>query len=230
MTVTAADARPTAPAPRRAPASRPSDRARRSSASAGCSPAPACIVMLLVTAYPVPTPSYLSLFSYRLTDPDGRSSSGPRNYVVILTDGLWWQPWSTTVLITVVTVAVEFVLGFALRHGHAPGHLRAPDASARRSWSPTASSPSSRPTPGSTRSPPTSVRQPVVRPRRPGLVRRTARVAVRDLPVGDLEDDAVHVAAAARRPRAGARRPAGGGQGRRRHRLAAPSARSRCRT
>ena len=44
-------------------------------------------------------------------------------------------------------------------------------------------------------------------------------------PLRDLEDDAVHLAAAAGRPGAGARGPAGGGQGRRRHRLAAALAR-----
>jgi multiple sugar transport system permease protein len=36
------------------------------------------------------------------------------NYAVILTDPLWWQSLGVTLLITVVTVAVELVLGFAL--------------------------------------------------------------------------------------------------------------------
>ena len=38
---------------------------------------------------------------------------GLRNYGVVLTDGLWWQTVFTTVFITVVTVAVELVIGFA---------------------------------------------------------------------------------------------------------------------
>ena len=46
-------------------------------------------------------------------------------------------------------------------------------------------------------------------------------VAVRHLPGRDLEDHAVHLAAAAGRAGAGARRAAGGGQGRRRHLVAA---------
>jgi multiple sugar transport system permease protein len=36
------------------------------------------------------------------------------NYLLILTDPLWWQDVGVTVLITVVTVAVELVLGLAL--------------------------------------------------------------------------------------------------------------------
>ncbi len=55
-----------------------------------------------------------SLFSYRLTDPGNRRFVGLGNYWVVLTDALWWQSFGVTVLITVVTVAVELVLGFAL--------------------------------------------------------------------------------------------------------------------
>jgi multiple sugar transport system permease protein len=38
---------------------------------------------------------------------------GLRNYGVVLSDSLWWSDVATTVLITVVTVAVELVVGFA---------------------------------------------------------------------------------------------------------------------
>ena len=69
--------------------------------------------MLAVTAYPLGRAVYLSLFSYRLTDPAAREFVGLRNYGVVLTDGLWWQTVFTTVFITVVTVAVELVIGFA---------------------------------------------------------------------------------------------------------------------
>jgi multiple sugar transport system permease protein len=75
---------------------------------------PAFAVMLLVTAYPILQAVYYSLFNYRLTDPANRSFIGLGNYGVILTDSLWWQALGVTVLITVVTVAVELVLGFAL--------------------------------------------------------------------------------------------------------------------
>ena len=74
--------------------------------------APAVIVMLAVTAYPMLNALYLSLFSYRLTDPAAREFIGLRNYGVVLSDGLWWQTVFTTVIITVVTVAVELLIGF----------------------------------------------------------------------------------------------------------------------
>jgi multiple sugar transport system permease protein len=75
--------------------------------------APAVVVMLAVTAYPMINALWLSLFSYRLTDPTARSFVGLRNYGVVLTDGLWWQDVFTTVIITIVTVAIELVIGFA---------------------------------------------------------------------------------------------------------------------
>jgi len=75
--------------------------------------APAVIVMLAVTAYPMINALWLSLYSYRLTDPSARQFVGLRNYGVVLTDSLWWQDVFTTVVITLVTVAVELVIGFA---------------------------------------------------------------------------------------------------------------------
>ncbi len=75
--------------------------------------APAVVMMLLVTAYPMLNALYLSLFSYRLTDPAGREFVGLRNYAVVLGDSLWWQDVFTTVTITIITVVVELVLGFA---------------------------------------------------------------------------------------------------------------------
>ena len=74
--------------------------------------APAVIVMLAVTAYPMLNALYLSLFSYRLTDPAAREFVGLRNYGVVLSDALWWQTVFTTVIITLITVAVELVIGF----------------------------------------------------------------------------------------------------------------------
>ena len=75
--------------------------------------APAVVVMLAVTAYPMLNALWLSLFSYRLTDPAAREFIGLRNYGVVLSDALWWQTVVTTVIITVITVAVELVIGFA---------------------------------------------------------------------------------------------------------------------
>lgn len=75
---------------------------------------PAFAVMLAVTAYPILQATFESLFRNRLTDPGAREFIGLENYVLILTDGVWWRAIGVTVLITVVTVAVELVLGFAL--------------------------------------------------------------------------------------------------------------------
>ena len=75
--------------------------------------APAVILMLLVTAWPMIQALYLSLFRYRLTAPDDREFVGLSNYGTVLTDSLFWQDTWNTVLIMVVTVAVELVVGFA---------------------------------------------------------------------------------------------------------------------
>jgi multiple sugar transport system permease protein len=75
--------------------------------------APAVIMMLLVTAYPMARALYLSLFQYRLTAPDDRQFVGLQNYLTVLTDGLWWQDIWNTLLIMVITVAFELVIGFA---------------------------------------------------------------------------------------------------------------------
>ncbi|MBZ5741312.1 carbohydrate ABC transporter permease [Nocardioides mangrovi] len=74
---------------------------------------PAVIVMLLVTAWPMIQALYLSLFRYRLTTPDDKSFVGLSNYGTVLTDSLFWQDTLNTVIIMVVTVAVELVIGFA---------------------------------------------------------------------------------------------------------------------
>jgi multiple sugar transport system permease protein len=101
-----------APRPkRRAPLS---DRARSERALGWRLAGPAWAIMLLVTAYPIADALYLSLFNYRLTDPSGRTFIGLKNYQVILSDSLWWNSVEVTLIIMIVTVAVEFVLGMAL--------------------------------------------------------------------------------------------------------------------
>jgi len=88
-----------------------SDRVRQERRLAWRLAAPAFVVMLLVTAYPMLNALWLSLFSYRLTDPGAREFVGVRNYAVVLTDALWWGDVATTVSITVITVAAELVIG-----------------------------------------------------------------------------------------------------------------------
>jgi multiple sugar transport system permease protein len=90
-----------------------SDRARSEKRLGWRLVAPAVVVMLAVTAYPMGRDVYLSLYSDRLTDPAGKKFVGPRIYGVILTDSLWWQTVFTTLVIAAVTVAVELVIGLA---------------------------------------------------------------------------------------------------------------------
>ncbi|MGY1858427.1 carbohydrate ABC transporter permease [Modestobacter sp. SYSU DS0290] len=101
-------------APVSAPEGTTSDRSRGERRLGWLLAGPALVVMLLVTAYPIAQAFYESLFDYRLTDPDNRSFTGFSNYVVILSDWLWWRAILVTLFITAVTVAVELVLGFAL--------------------------------------------------------------------------------------------------------------------
>ena len=98
------------PTPDQVPAS---DRSKAESRLAFKLVAPAVVVMLLVTAYPMLRALYLSLFSYNLSSPDDREFVGLSNYLTVLTDSLWWGDIFNTVVIMVVTVAVELVIGFA---------------------------------------------------------------------------------------------------------------------
>jgi multiple sugar transport system permease protein len=98
--------------PDRAPAAM-SDRSRAENRLGWRLVAPAVIVMLLVTAYPMFRALYLSLFQFRLTAPGDRQFVGLANYLTVLTDPIWWRDVGVTVFIMVVTVAVELVIGFA---------------------------------------------------------------------------------------------------------------------
>lgn len=76
--------------------------------------APAAVVMLAVTAYPIAYSIWLSLQRFDLKFPERREFVGLDNYVAVLTNNYWWTAFGVTMLITVVTVAVELVLGMAL--------------------------------------------------------------------------------------------------------------------
>ena len=104
-----------------------SDRTRKERNLGWMLAGPAFLAMVLVTGYPILNALWLSLFDYRLTDPAGREFIGLGNYAMILTDGLFWRQFGVTSLITVVTVAIELVLGFALAMVmHRALHLRTP--------------------------------------------------------------------------------------------------------
>ena len=76
--------------------------------------APAVILMLAVTAYPIAYAFWLSLHRYNLASPADTAFIGLANYQTILTDKYWWTAFFVTLAITVISVAIEFVLGLAL--------------------------------------------------------------------------------------------------------------------
>ncbi|QUH00301.1 sugar ABC transporter permease [Saccharopolyspora erythraea] len=76
--------------------------------------APAALVMVAVTGWPILYAVWLSFQRFDLKYPDQREFVGLENYVTVLTNGYWWSAFWVTVLITVVSVAIEFVLGMGL--------------------------------------------------------------------------------------------------------------------
>jgi multiple sugar transport system permease protein len=76
--------------------------------------APAAIIIVAVTAYPIVYAVWLSLQRYDLRFPADQAFVGLANYATVLSSGYWWSAFGVTMLITVVSVAIEFVLGLAL--------------------------------------------------------------------------------------------------------------------
>lgn len=76
--------------------------------------APAAVVMVAVTGWPIIYSVWLSLQRYDLRFPADREFIGLANYGAVLGNGFWWNAFAVTLLITVVSVAVEFVLGLGL--------------------------------------------------------------------------------------------------------------------
>ncbi len=89
-----------------------SDRARAETRLGQKLVAPAIVLMLVVTAFPMIRALYLSLFNYSLTAPEDREFVGLSNYLTALTDPLFWKTTGVTVLYMLVTVGVELVIGF----------------------------------------------------------------------------------------------------------------------
>lgn len=76
--------------------------------------APAILVMIAVTAYPVGYAIYLSLQRYDLRFPAAHTFIGVSNYTTVLTSSLFGKAVIVTLIITVVSVLIEFVLGMFL--------------------------------------------------------------------------------------------------------------------
>jgi multiple sugar transport system permease protein len=103
---------PLAPGKRRKPPLSEGARAERRLGWLLC--APAVIVMVAVTAYPIAYAVYISFQRYILSAPQLTKFVGFSNYGTILGSWLWWHALIVTVVITGVSVAVELVLGMLL--------------------------------------------------------------------------------------------------------------------
>lgn len=110
--VTGPDAPPATPGKAKKP--RRSERARAERRLGLLLAAPAAIVMLAVTGYPILYAVWLSLQRADLRFPDDREFVGLSNYITVLSSSLWWDDVKHTVIITVISVGFELVLGMLL--------------------------------------------------------------------------------------------------------------------
>jgi multiple sugar transport system permease protein len=99
---------------RRKPKKVLSDRAKAERRLGWMLCAPAVVVMLAVTAYPILYAVYLSLLRSDLRFPGEKAWIGLDNYITVLSSSLWWKDVFHTVVLTVITVAIELVIGMLL--------------------------------------------------------------------------------------------------------------------
>ena len=100
-----------APAPKKG---KLSDRARAERKTAYLLCAPAVVVMLAVTGYPILYALWLSLHRFDLRFPSENAWVGLNNYGEVLSSSTWWQDVANTAIITVCSVAIELVLGMLI--------------------------------------------------------------------------------------------------------------------
>ncbi len=110
MSTVAATAPSAAPGRRK----RLTERARAERKLAYTLIAPAAVVMVAVTAYPVIDTIVLSLQRADLRFPSANKWVGLSNYGHVLSASVWWQDVAHTAIITVVAVSIQFVLGMLL--------------------------------------------------------------------------------------------------------------------
>src|SRR3989440_6114014 len=110
MSTVAAPA-PAAEAPRRGHLT---ERAREERRLAAMLVGPAAIVMIAVTAYPIIDAVALSLQRSDLRFPSQSKFIGLANYGHVLSAPVFWQDVLHTVIITVISVSIQFVLGMCL--------------------------------------------------------------------------------------------------------------------
>jgi len=90
------------------------ERAKSERRLAGMLVGPAAVVMIAVTAYPIIDAIILSLQRSDLRFPSQTKFIGLANYGHVLSAPVWWQDVLHTVIITVITVSIQFVLGMCL--------------------------------------------------------------------------------------------------------------------
>ncbi|SFS53775.1 carbohydrate ABC transporter permease [Saccharopolyspora flava] len=76
--------------------------------------APAALVMIAVTGWPILYAFWLSFQRFDLKYPDQREFIWFDNYITVLSNGYWWNAFAVTVLVTAVSVLIEFALGMGL--------------------------------------------------------------------------------------------------------------------
>jgi multiple sugar transport system permease protein len=76
--------------------------------------APAAIIMVAVTGYPIAYAFWLSLNRADLRTPDANKFIWFQNYVTVLSSPIWWTAMGITLFITVVSAFFELVLGMIL--------------------------------------------------------------------------------------------------------------------
>ncbi len=91
-----------------------SDRARAERKLGWLLCTPAVVAMVAVTAYPIGYALWLSLQRADLRFPNDNAFIGLRNYTDVLTSPVWWTDLSTTLIITVVSLAIELIIGMAV--------------------------------------------------------------------------------------------------------------------
>lgn len=103
--------------PDKAPPTRPakkSSRTRSERKLAWMLCAPAVVVMLAVTAYPIIYAFVLSLQKLDLRFPEQTEFIGLSNYGTVLSSELWWLDVFNTLIIMVISVGIELVLGMII--------------------------------------------------------------------------------------------------------------------
>ncbi|WP_037500373.1 carbohydrate ABC transporter permease [Solirubrobacter soli] len=90
------------------------DRAKQERKLAWMLCAPAVAVMLLVAGFPILYAFWLSLRRADLRFPDAGEFVGLSNYSTVLTSSTWWTDVGNTLFITVISVALEVVLGMLI--------------------------------------------------------------------------------------------------------------------